>query len=405
MRVQLLTALPAMLLAACNASGEAGSAGNGTASGGSDAAEAARAETAIANATAGPSPVPPGRPFAVQEIAKFNEPWAMTFLPNGQALVTERRGRLLLWTSGRPAASVEGVPQVDYGGQGGLADVILHPNFQRNGLVYLSWAEAGQGDTRGAAVGRGRLLQDARGARLEGFQVIWRQTPKVEGRGHYGHRLAFGPDGKLYISNGDRQKFDPAQDMSGTLGKVVRLNDDGSVPPDNPWANKGGATAQIWTLGHRNVLGLAFNERGQLWSHEMGPRNGDEFNLIERGSNYGYPIVSNGDHYDGKPIPDHPTRPEFNAPEITWNAVSPAGLIIYSGRMFPQWRGNAILGGLSGKTLVRVQINGNTAREAERYDMAQRIREVDQGPDGAIYVLEDERQGSGGRLLRLTPRR
>jgi len=403
MRVHLL-ALPAILLAACNANGEAGVAGNGTAPGASDAAEAARAERAAANATAGASPVAPGRPFAVQEMGRFNEPWAMAFLTDGRALVTERPGRLLLWREGAAAVPVQGVPKVDHGGQGGLGDVIVHPNFAKNGLVYLSWAEAGQGETRGAAVGRGRLVQDTGGARLDGFQVIWRQTPKVEGRGHYGHRLAFGPDGKLYISNGDRQKFDPAQDMSATLGKVVRLNDDGSVPRDNPWASKGGTTAQIWTLGHRNILGLAFNERGQLWSHEMGPKNGDEFNLIEKGSNYGYPIVSNGDHYDGKPIPDHPTRPEFNAPEITWNGVSPAGLMIYSGRLFPQWRGNAFLGGLSGKTLVRVQINGGTAREAERYDMAQRIREVDQGPDGAIYVLEDERQGSGGRLLRLTPR-
>jgi glucose/arabinose dehydrogenase len=334
----------------------------------------------VANATAGASPVGGRLPFAVQEAGKFKEPWAMAFLPDGGALVTERPGRLLLWRQGAAAVPVQGVPKVDYGGQGGLGDVIVHPNFARNGLVYLSWAEAGQGETRGAAVGRGRLVQDAGGARLDGFQVIWRQTPKVEGRGHYGHRLAFGPDGKLYISNGDRQKFDPAQD-------------------------KGGTTAQIWTLGHRNILGLAFNERGQLWSHEMGPKNGDEFNLIEKGSNYGYPIVSNGDHYDGKPIPDHPTRPEFNAPEITWNGVSPAGLMIYSGRLFPQWRGNAFLGGLSGKTLIRVQINGVTAREAERFDMGQRIREIEQGPDGAIYVLEDERQGSGGRLLRLTPAR
>jgi glucose/arabinose dehydrogenase len=401
MRVHLL-ALPALLLAACNANGEAGVAGNAAAPGASDAAEAARAERAAANATAGESPVAGRLPFGVQELGKFNEPWAMAFLPDGRALVTERPGRLLLWRQGSAAVPVQGVPKVDHGGQGGLGDVIVHPSFARNGLVYLSWAEAGQGDTRGAAVGRGRLVQDSGGARLDGFQVIWRQTPKVEGRGHYGHRLAFGPDGKLYISNGDRQKFDPAQDMSATLGKVVRLNDDGSVPRDNPWASKGGATAQIWTLGHRNILGLAFNERGQLWSHEMGPKNGDEFNLIERGSNYGYPIVSNGDHYDGKPIPDHPTRPEFNAPEITWNGVSPAGLMIYSGRMFPAWRGNAFVGGLSGKTLIRVQIDGATAREAERFDMAQRIREVDQGPDGAIYVLEDERQGSGGRLLRLT---
>jgi glucose/arabinose dehydrogenase len=158
-------------------------------------------------------------------------------------------------------------------------------------------------------------------------------------------------------------------------------------------------------MGHRNPLGLALAPDGRLWSHEMGPQGGDEFNLVERGSNYGYPIVSNGSHYDGKDIPDHGTRPEFNAPEITWNGVSPAGLMIYTGRLFPQWRGNAFLGGLSGKTLIRVEMSGNGAREAQRWDMGARIREVDQGPDGAIYVLEDERGGSGGRLLKLTPSR
>jgi glucose/arabinose dehydrogenase len=332
----------------------------------------------------------------------------MTFLPDGHFLVTEKKGRLRLERPfGKLANSniiiVDGVPAVDYGGQGGLGDVLLHPDFAKNGLVYLSWVEAGSGDTRGAAVGRGRLVYDGNSARLESFQTIWRQVPKVEGRGHFGHRLAFGPDGKLYISNGDRQKFNPAQDMFATLGKVVRINDDGSVPADNPFATRGGAAAQVWTLGHRNILGLAFDGNGQLWASEMGPKNGDEFNRIERGSNYGYPIVSNGDHYDGKPIPDHSTRPEFKAPEITWNGVSPAGLMIYSGKLFPQWRGDAFMTGLSGQNLVRIAINGKTAREAERFDMGQRIREVEQGPDGAIYVLEDERGGSGGRLLRLAP--
>lgn len=387
MRPLLFAALPALLLAGCN--GNAEGVGNG-----STAAAAPRASEGT------------NRGFAITPLGQFEEPWAMTFLPDGHYLVTEKRGRLRLEApvgQGGRSISVEGLPTVDYGGQGGLGDVVLHPDFARNGLVYLSWAEAGPGDTRGAAVGRGRLVRSGDTARLEGFTTIWRQVPKFEGRGHYGHRLAFGPDGKLYIANGERQKFDPAQDMTATLGKVVRINDDGSVPRDNPFASRGGATAQIWTLGHRNILGIAFNERGQLWSHEMGPKNGDEFNLIERGANYGYPIVSNGSHYDGRDIPDHSTRPEFNAPEITWDGVSPAGLIIYSGKLFPEWRGDAILGGLSGRNLVRVEINGNTAREAQRWDMGARIREVEQGPDGAIYVLEDQRNGSGGRLLRLTP--
>ncbi len=376
----LLPAAPVLMLLACNGADEAVASGN----------EAA-GNAAAAAAT--------GKPFAIGEVTRFDEPWAMTFLPGGAALVTEKSGRLLLWEGGR-STPVAGVPKVDYGGQGGLGDVIVHPGFAQNNLVYLSWVEAGQGDTRGAVVGRARLNRQGAAPRLEGLQVIWRQAPKVEGRGHYGHRLAFGPDGKLYISNGDRQKFDPAQDMSGTLGKVVRLNDDGSVPRDNPWANRGGVTAQLWSAGHRNILGLAFDGSGQLWSHEMGPQGGDEFNRVERGSNYGYPVVSNGDHYDGRRIPDHATRPEFNEPEITWNGLSPAGLIIYSGSAFPQWRGNAFLGGLSGQALVRVALSGTGAREAERWNMDTRIREVEQGPDGAIYLLED---GKGGRLLKLSP--
>jgi glucose/arabinose dehydrogenase len=347
------------------------------------------------------------RPFQVSVVTDFNEPWAMTFLPGGEeALVTEKRGRLLLWTGGDRKVEVAGVPKVDYGGQGGFGDVILHPQFASNNLVYLSWVEAGQGNNRGAAVGRARLVRQGGAARLEGLQVIYRQTPKLSGRGHYGHRLAFSPDGHLFISNGDRQEFDPAQDMSGTLGKIVRLTDAGQVPADNPFHAKGGATAQIWSLGHRNPLGIAFAPDGSLWEHEMGPQGGDEFNRIERGSNYGYPIVSNGDHYDGRTIPDHNTRPEFNAPEITWTpVVSPAGLIFYSGNMFPAWRGSALMGGLSGKALLRIEVSGTTAREADRWDMGARIREVEQGPDGSVYLLEDEDDDSKGRLLKLTPAR
>ncbi len=181
--------------------------------------------------------------------------------------------------------------------------------------------------------------------------------------------------------------------MSGNLGKIVRLNDDGSVPADNPFANRGGVAAQVWSLGHRNVLGLAFDANGRLWEHEMGPAGGDELNLIQRGANYGYPIVSNGDHYDGRPIPDHSTRPEFAAPKVSWTPViSPAGFVIYNGSRFPQWRGNGFIGGLSSQSLVRIEFNGETAREAARYDMGKRIREVEQGPDGALWLLEDRRR-------------
>ncbi|MDQ3140063.1 MAG: PQQ-dependent sugar dehydrogenase [Pseudomonadota bacterium] len=349
-----------------------------------------------------------GRPFQTEVIAKFDQPWAMTFLPGGnQALITEQRGRLLLWTPGGQAQPVAGAPQVAYGGQGGLGDVIVHPDFANNRMIYLSWVEAGAGG-KGAVVGRAQLaMGDGAAPRLENMQIIWRQDPKVSGNGHFGHRLAFSPDGFLYISSGEREKFTPAQDMNANLGKILRVTDAGGIPSDNPFTDQGGGAVRgaIWSLGHRNVLGLAFDERGQLWADEMGPKNGDEFNRIERGSNYGWPVVSNGNNYDGKDIPDHSTRPDFNAPEITWNGLSPSGMVIYSGSQFPQWRGNAFLGGLSGKTLVRVEIDGTTAREAERWDMGQRIREVEQGPDGAIYVLEDQRNGSGGRLLKLTPAR
>lgn len=345
----------------------------------------------------------PDYPFTVREVARFDQPWAMTFLPDGRLLVTEKEGRLLVATqAGGKSAPIAGVPEVAYGGQGGFGDVILHPDYAENRTIYLSYAEAGDDDVRGAAVARATLHLDEAGGRLEDFEVIWRQVPKVTGGGHYGHRLVFSADGYLFISSGERQKFDPSQDMDANLGKIVRLHDDGSVPDDNPWAAEGGVTAQIWTLGHRNPLGLAFDGAGRLWNQEMGPRGGDELNLVERGLNYGYPIVSNGDHYSGAGIPDHDTRPEFAAPVISWTPViSPAGLVFYDGSEFPEWRGSAFIGGLSSESLVRVEFDGTDAREAERFDMNERIREVEQGPDGALWLLED---GSGGRLLELTKR-
>jgi aldose sugar dehydrogenase len=389
MRRLTLCLLP---LAACSASG-----------GGGDAVE-------TNSSAAVPQPAS-GRPFQVEEIAQLDEPWAMTFLPGGeQALISEKKGRLLLWTrrdGATATVAVGGVPDVDYGGQGGFGDVIVAPDFATSRLVYLSWVEAGDSGTRGAVVGRARLSAPGSPPRLEGLRIIWRQQPKMSGQGHYGHRLAFSPDGRhLFISSGERQEFTPAQDMNANLGKILRLNPDGSVPADNPFANRGGVTAQIWTLGHRNPLGIAFDGSGRLWEVEMGPKGGDEINLIVRGRNYGYPIVSNGDHYDGNPIPDHPTRPEFEAPKAWWTPViSPGDMIVYSGSLFRQWRGDALIAALSGQALVRVDLDGDRAREAERWDMGQRIREVEQAPDGSVWLLEDEREGSGGRLLRLTPSR
>jgi glucose/arabinose dehydrogenase len=345
-----------------------------------------------------------GTRVKAEPLAEFNEPWAMAFLPDGRMLVTEKSGTLLLVSADGTNSEVARVPQVAYGGQGGLGDIVLHPGFAQNGLVYLSFAEPGEGNTRGAAVARARLVLTGE-PKLEELSVIWRQVPKTSGAGHYGHRIAFAPDGKLFISSGDRQISETAQEMSYNLGKIIRLNDDGSTPDGNPFVGKGEIESTIWTLGHRNTLALAFDASGRLWNHEMGPAGGDELNIVEPGKNYGWPIVSQGDHYDGTPIPRHETRPEFAAPQVFWNPViAPAGMIIHSGRMFPQWQGNAILAGLRSEGLVRVELapqaDGRQAREVERIDFGRRIREVEEAPDGAILILEDR---DGGRLVRLTP--
>jgi glucose/arabinose dehydrogenase len=342
-------------------------------------------------------------PFITTEITSFSEPWAMSFLPDGRLLVTEKEGSLYIVSrDGTKSDPVTGVPDVDYRGQGGFGDVVLHSDYASNGLVYVSYVEAGEGGVRGAAVARAQLkLNDDGGGRLEGLEVIWRQFPKVSGAGHYGHRIAFSEEGYLYISSGERQKFDPAQDMKQNLGKIVRLNDDGSVPADNPFSDQGGVTSQIWSLGHRNPLGIAFDEDERLWNVEMGPRGGDELNLVIRGGNYGYPIVSNGNHYDGRDIPDHDTRPEFSAPKVWWSPViSPGDLMFYTGDLFPDWKGDAFVAGLSAAALIRIGFEGDTAFEEERFDINRRIRAVRQGPSGAIWLLED---GDGGRLLQLTP--
>ncbi|MDH5345708.1 MAG: PQQ-dependent sugar dehydrogenase, partial [Gammaproteobacteria bacterium] len=297
--------------------------------------------------------------------------------------------------------------------QGGLGDIELHPDFSNNNLVYISYAESGVGNTRGAAVARAVLNESNGGGYLSNVEVIWRQYPKVVGYGHYAHRIEF-HDGYLWISSGDRQKFTPAQDMQSNIGKILRLNDDGSVPDDNPFVDypamdaavdDEGVYGQIWSRGHRNPLGIAFDLDGQLWNIEMGPAGGDELNRVVRGGNYGYPVVSNGDHYDGREIPDHDTRPEFNPPAAWWTPViSPGNLMFYRGNLFPEWRGNALVAGLSSRAIIRIETDGERAREVERYDMGSRIRSVAEGPDGALWVLEDERvPDSQGRLLKLTP--
>lgn len=351
--------------------------------------------------------------FRTQVVAQFDEPWAMDFDEGtGILLVTERKGTMKLRTPDGMIGQVSGLPKVAYGGQGGLGDVVFAPGQTAAGAsldgrtIYLSWAEAGDADTRGAVLGRGTLAcTTPLACSLQGLKVIWRQQPKVTGQGHYSHRIAFSPDGKyLFLSSGERQKFTPAQDLSTNLGKVLRLNLDGTPAAGNPFAAKGSPGDQIWSYGHRNLLGLAFDAQGRLWDMEHGPKGGDEINLIKPGRNYGWPLVSNGDNYDGTPIPRHATRPDLTAPAISWNPViAPGDFIFYSGKAFPTWQGQALVGGMNPNVLVRVAFDGEKAREVSRIPVEHRIRELEQGPDGAVWILEDGKEDGASRLLRLTP--
>lgn len=342
--------------------------------------------------------------YQVKEVATFDEPWAINKLPDGKLLITERQGKLKLFDpSTRQSIEVQGVPVVAYGGQGGLGDVVIHPHFSENQWVYLSYAVQGQGGY-GAEISRAKLdLTNPLQPKLTGLEKIWEQVPKMSGQGHYGHRMLFDFEDQLWVASGERQHFDPAQDMNTNLGKVLRLNDDGTPADGNPFANQGAVAKQIWSLGHRNPLGMALDLQGQLWVVEMGPKGGDELNLIKRSANYGYPIVSNGDHYDGRDIPDHNTRPEFQAPTISWTPViSPSSMIIYQGEQFPQWQDKAIISGLSSESIVIVDLSQakvNIAKEVQRLDMGERIRGLISANDGSLWVIED---GSNGKLLHLT---
>jgi aldose sugar dehydrogenase len=370
------------------------------------ATEPAPAQSAQAPITG--SREPAENPFVAMPVAIFESPWAMTFLPDRQMLVTEKKGRLwLVSANGSQRTLLKGIPKVDFDGQGGLMDVVAAPDFATTRNIYFSYSERGPRG-KGVVLARGTITPDVMCIRapcptfhsLVDVKILFRAHPYVSGNGHYAGRIAFSPDKQfLFFTNGERQKFTPAQDPKASLGKVLRLTLDGKPAPDNPLAKKGFDPA-VWSYGHRNLLGIAFDAQGRLWEQEMGPMGGDELNLILPGRNYGYPIVSNGNHYDGRDIPDHSTRPEFEAPKVSWNPViSPAGLMIYSGTLFPEWKGNIFIGGLSSESLIRVEVSGDTAKEAERYAMGARIREVEQGPDGAIWLLED-----GGRLLKLTPK-
>ena len=351
------------------------------------------------------SPGAAGPPFTIHEVASFSTPWAMDFLPGSgvkltqMALLTEKEGTLwLVDTATGAKQKVEGVPAVHVAGQGGLGDVVVHPDFAGNRRVYLSFVEQGAGGS-GAVLGYGTLEMGSDPPRLAGFKLIWRQSPKVGGDGHFSHRIAFGPDGMLYLTSGEREKFDPAQALDGNLGKVLRLTPEGAPAPGNPWASRGGIAAQFHTIGHRNLLGIAFAPDGRLWQTEMGPQGGDELNLVVAGRNYGWPKASNGSNYGGGAIPDHQAGDGFEPPKAWWNpSISPGGLLIYTGDKFPAWKGDALIPALSGEALIRVDIDGDKAAKADQWPMGARIRAVDQGPGGSIYLIED-----GGRLVRLDP--
>ncbi|MEB3415451.1 PQQ-dependent sugar dehydrogenase [Alteriqipengyuania sp. WL0013] len=350
-------------------------------------------------------------PYTISEHGTYDEPWAIAFIPGTDlAFITELPGTArIVDTSGENPrlVTVSGLPDVDYGGQGGLGDVAFLPSESADRLdtrtIYLSFAEAGSGDTRGAAVGRGTLkCYVADECTIEDWQVIWRQAPKVTGRGHYSHRIAFSPDERyMFIASGERQKKDPAQDNTNNLGTIVRLNLDGTPAAGNPYPRLPAPTNQIWSYGHRNILGLQFDDAGRLWDLEHGPAGGDELNLVEAGNNYGWPLVSNGDNYNGSPIPDNDTRPDLVKPVIGWTPViAPGDFIFYSGDAFPAWRGDALIVGLKTEALIRVAMDGTRATEAGRYDFGKRLRDIAQGPDGAVWIIED---GEGGRLLKLSP--
>ena len=347
-------------------------------------------------------------PIRVEKLGALEFPWAVAALPDGRLLITEKPGRLRIFANGQLSAPVEGVPKTSYRErkqeQGGLLDVIADPNFAQNRRIYFSFSEPAAkqspdqketDDKRfggfldltdnmliGGAVARATLD----GNRLTNVEVIWRQDPKTIGRGHFSTRMLFARDGSLFVTSGDRMRFDPAQDAKTTLGKVMRIGSDGK--------------AEVWSSGHRNMLAIAQQPSGQIWVLEMGPLGGDELNLIERGGNYGWPIVSDGDNYDKSTIPDHKTRPEFKAPVKTWTPViSPSGALFYDGALFP-WKGDLIAGGLSSQAIIRLTLDGNTVKNEERLNMGRRIRDVLQASDGAIIAVTDDK---AGELLRLTP--
>jgi aldose sugar dehydrogenase len=345
--------------------------------------------------------------FEVKEIADgFEKPWAIAFLPDRRMLVTEKHaGRLFIVTpAGEKSAAVSGLPDVDGRDQGGLLDVEVAPDYAQSSLVYWSYYEPREGGN-GLAVARGRLV-DGKAPRIDALQVIFRMQPTLDSGKHAGGRLVFAPDGKLFVGLGERSILEgrkQARDLAGHLGKVVRINPDGSVPEDNPFVGRAGVRPEIWSSGHRNVLSAALDEQKRLWVVEMGPRGGDELNLVVKGKDYGWPTIGYGEEYSGSKIHESTQAPGLEQPVYYWDPViSPSGMVIYSGAAFPEWKGNIFIGSLSKEALVRLVVQNDRVVGEEHLltDIDERIREVVEGPDGALYVLTDE---SDGKLLALRP--
>jgi glucose/arabinose dehydrogenase len=398
------------------------------------AALLATATSASAQVNLGDKKPEASLPFAMTQVASFSLPWRLAFLPDGRMLITEKVGPVWLVTQDGKKTPVANAPKVLWKGQGGMLGVFVSPHYAQDHYVYLTYSEPGDPGGSSLALARAKLTLGKDSASLDGLQVIWRDGERGEG-GQFGGQIAFAPDGKsLFLTVGERQRFTPAQDPNQPLGKLLHLTLDGKPAPDNPNAGKTGAPsvpvidpprdteaaktapvvrtyafpgpnltpAETWASGLRTPYGLAFAPDGRLWEVEHGPRGGDELNLMEKGKNYGWPLVSYAQNYDGVPIASPDTRPDLAKPVLYWTPIiAPGNLTFYKGKMFPQWNGSALIGGMSSKTLNRVVINGATAAAAERWDVGHRIRDVEVGPDGSLWMLEDANPGG---LFRVTPR-
>ena len=362
----------------------------------------AAAQTRARSDAARPQPA-----VSVETVADgLERPWGLAFLPGGRMLVTEKAGRLrLVSPDGKVSAPVTGLPKVDARGQGGLFDVAISPDFGKNRLVYFTFAEAGEGGVNGTALGRGRLADNA--ARLEDVQVIWRQSPKYASTKHFGSRIAFAPDGRLFVTTGERSDDQfrvKSQALDETLGKVVRLEADGTPAADNPFAGRPDAKPEIWSYGHRNIQGAAIEPgTGRLWTVEHGPRGGDELNRPEAGKNYGWPVISYGREYSGAKLGEGTEKEGMEQPVYYWDpSIGPSGLVFYTGDAYPGWQGSVFVGGLAIPMLARLELADGKVVHEERLleDLGERIRDVRQGPDGLLYLLTDS---DDGRVLRLKP--